>query len=157
MSARDNLLVYLRQAGLSTPRAEANLDAFAHELAQRIREERDGLDPFSGMDAPTVISALSRAASLIDPSASPVRPVGGSAPGLRLVTGDVCTATLQGWPIEVVDECVRKAGHYNEDDPDSWHQSEVEPGGTRRMWADSANGATPHRTGPARPDEKPTT
>jgi hypothetical protein len=37
MSARSALLAYLRQAGLSTPRAEANLDAYAHELAEKIR------------------------------------------------------------------------------------------------------------------------
>lgn len=37
MSARDALVAYLRQAGLSTARAEANLDAFAHELAEEQR------------------------------------------------------------------------------------------------------------------------
>lgn len=35
MNARDRLLAYLRQAGLSTARAEANLDA--HEKAWRER------------------------------------------------------------------------------------------------------------------------
>ncbi|MCG0065016.1 hypothetical protein L0F81_17225 [Streptomyces tricolor] len=37
MNARDRLLAYLRQTGLSTARAEANLNAFAHELAEQQR------------------------------------------------------------------------------------------------------------------------
>lgn len=45
VSARDALLAYLRQAGLSTQRAEANLDAFAHELAEQLRDERPQYNP----------------------------------------------------------------------------------------------------------------
>lgn len=35
MTTRDRLLAYLRQAGLSTARAEANLDAYAQEWRER--------------------------------------------------------------------------------------------------------------------------
>ena len=63
MSVRDALLAYLRQSGLSTPRAEANLDAFAHELAEGIRLDRDITIPVH-----TAWSrGMTRAADLIDP------------------------------------------------------------------------------------------
>lgn len=39
LTQRDRLLAYLRESGLSTARAEANLDAFAHELAEQIRQD----------------------------------------------------------------------------------------------------------------------
>lgn len=35
MTTRDRLLAYLRQTGLSTARAEANLDAYAQEWRER--------------------------------------------------------------------------------------------------------------------------
>ncbi|NUS83696.1 MAG: hypothetical protein HOY75_13355 [Streptomyces sp.] len=35
--ARARLIAHLQQAGLSTARAEANVDAYAHELAEQIR------------------------------------------------------------------------------------------------------------------------
>lgn len=44
MSARGALLAYLRQAGLSTRRAEANVDAYAHELAEEQRRAIEGFD-----------------------------------------------------------------------------------------------------------------
>ena len=75
MSARDALVAYLRRAGLSTPRAEANLDAFAHELAEQIRAEKG-----SGTYEPGVYfrSGMDYGADIIDPqagaSAGPVRP-----------------------------------------------------------------------------------
>lgn len=71
MSARDRLIAYLRQSGLSTPRAEANLDAFAHELAERIREA----GAYWGEWAATG-KAYRAAADIIDPqqSAGLVRP-----------------------------------------------------------------------------------
>ncbi|MFG3585066.1 hypothetical protein [Streptomyces sp. NPDC047990] len=37
MNARNRLIAHLQQAGLSTARAEANLDAYAHELAEQQR------------------------------------------------------------------------------------------------------------------------
>lgn len=72
MSARDALVAYLRQAGLSTPRAEANLDAFAHELAEEqrafVREEgvSTGDDPY--------IVGVSDVIDLIDPQVGPAQP-----------------------------------------------------------------------------------
>jgi len=38
LTARDRLLAYLRQTGLSTARAEATIDAFVQELAEHLRE-----------------------------------------------------------------------------------------------------------------------
>lgn len=148
MSQRAALLAYLQQAGLSTPRAEANLDAFAHELAEQqrayAREVGVPLEDGDTVSAGDVID-------LIDPQ------VGSSKPTLRLVDSGRCTATLQGWPLEVVDECVHEAGHYDGADPDSWHQAEPNADGTRRKWSDAAKGATPHRASPVRPDEEPST
>jgi hypothetical protein len=47
VSARDALLAYLRQAGLSTLRAEASIDAHRDEVALEIGRDvlRDGLAP----------------------------------------------------------------------------------------------------------------
>ncbi|WP_060888043.1 helix-turn-helix domain-containing protein [Streptomyces caniscabiei] len=64
VTARARLLAYLQQSGLSTARAEANLDAYAHELAETVRElSRQG---YSAQEA----------ANKIDPkkSVGPVRP-----------------------------------------------------------------------------------
>jgi len=78
MSARDALVAYLRQAGLSTPRAEANLDAFAHELAEEqrafVKEEGvpTGDDPY--------IVGVSDVIDLIDPHVDPARPDGSPVP-----------------------------------------------------------------------------
>jgi hypothetical protein len=147
MSARDALLAYLCQAGLSAPRAEANLDAFAHELAEQQRAyAREVGMPLQDGD----IVATGDVIDLIDPQES------SSEPTLRLVNNGRCTATLQGWPIEVVDECVHESGHYDEADPDSWHQAEPDADGSRRKWSDAVKGATPHRAGPVRPGEETT-
>ncbi|MGQ4353132.1 hypothetical protein [Streptomyces drozdowiczii] len=65
--SRARLIAYLCQAGLSTVRANAVLDAYAHALAERIRAEQgttsleNGHHFFSGMDF---------AADLIDPVAA---------------------------------------------------------------------------------------
>ncbi|MFJ8146573.1 hypothetical protein ACIQ6R_16100 [Streptomyces sp. NPDC096048] len=71
MSARDALIAYLRQAGLSTARAEANLDAFAHELAEEqrtyARERGVMLEDERYVTAGDVID-------LIDPHVGPARP-----------------------------------------------------------------------------------
>lgn len=48
MSARSRLLAYLQQAGLSTPRAESNIDAFAHELLDSVRRDVDSLEDRMG-------------------------------------------------------------------------------------------------------------
>jgi hypothetical protein len=119
------------------------IDAFAHELAEQqrayAREVGVPLEDGDTVSAGDVID-------LIDPQ------VGSAEPTLRLVESGRCTATLQGWPIEVVDECVHEAGHYDPADPDSWHQAEPDAAGNRTKWSDSANGATPHC---ATPDEEP--
>lgn len=72
MSARDTLVAYLRQAGLSTPRAEANLDAFAHELAeeQRAFVKEEGV---STGDDPYIVG-VGDVIDLIDPQVGPARP-----------------------------------------------------------------------------------
>ena len=68
MSARDALLAYLCQAGLSAPRAEANLDAFAHELAERIRADIiPELDEYGTREQQAEIDGRRGAADLIDP------------------------------------------------------------------------------------------
>ena len=71
MSRRAALVAYLRQAGLSTPRAEANLDAFAHELAEQqrtyAREVGVPLEDGDTVSAGDVID-------LIDPHVGPMRP-----------------------------------------------------------------------------------
>lgn len=41
LAARARLIAHLQQAGLSTARAEANVDAYAHELAEEIRAQAD--------------------------------------------------------------------------------------------------------------------
>jgi hypothetical protein len=133
---------------------EETLADFAHELAEEIRDERDQMraeaaDPRIGI-TPDTLDAMSYAANLIDPYTEGKEPAPGPA------DDGLCQATLQGWPIEIVDECAREAGHYNEADLDSWHQSASDEDGNRRTWSDSADGATPHRTGPMRPDEEPT-
>ncbi|WP_037616372.1 hypothetical protein [Streptomyces aureus] len=47
LPARARMVAHLQQAGLSTARAEANLDAYAHELAEQQREHlrQDGYEP----------------------------------------------------------------------------------------------------------------
>lgn len=67
MTARARLIAYLQQTGLSTARAEANVDAFAHELAERIRRERDDADVPGSPATPQIIRGMSHAADLIDP------------------------------------------------------------------------------------------
>ncbi|MFB8182607.1 hypothetical protein ACFC8N_42790 [Streptomyces sp. NPDC055966] len=80
MSARDRLLAYLQQTGLSTPRAEANLDAFANELAEKLRAwGQDGEKRLAGEPSPFYMwEDADRAADLIAPrptnSAGPARP-----------------------------------------------------------------------------------
>lgn len=73
VTARARLIAYLQQAGLSTARAEANLDAYARELAQQQRNH------FGVGNAPTVrahcdpdydfCQGVTSAANLIDPEA----------------------------------------------------------------------------------------
>ena len=73
LTARDRLLAYLRQTGLSTARAEANIDAFAHELAEQQRTYARGVGlPLEDGDTVTAGDLI----DLIDPHASlgPVRP-----------------------------------------------------------------------------------
>lgn len=78
--------------------------------------------------------------------------------------GAPCRATLQGWPVEVIDSCSREAGHYDESvpptfgedgyatDPGGWHiTADTKP----TVWSDQASGATPHSAGLVRPDEEP--
>lgn len=66
MSARDQLLADLQQAGLSTPRAEATIDAYAHELAEQQRATgRDDYCP--GVDC---CGEHGGVADLIDPLTS---------------------------------------------------------------------------------------
>ena len=69
MSARDALLAYLRQAGLSTARAEANLDAFAHELAEQQRKRVRALaaNPLRYGSAHWAVQGADDVADLIDP------------------------------------------------------------------------------------------
>lgn len=73
VTARSRLLAYLQQTGLSTARAEANLDAFAHELAEQQRTyAREVGVPLEDGD----IVAAGDVIDLIDPhvGAGPVRP-----------------------------------------------------------------------------------
>ncbi|WP_318205374.1 hypothetical protein [Streptomyces sp. SCL15-4] len=72
MNARDRLLAYLRQAGLSTARAEANLDAFAHELAEQQRYAHNEV----GGGCDLGVCHGDELPDLIDPQTSegPVRP-----------------------------------------------------------------------------------
>jgi hypothetical protein len=78
VSARARLIAYLQQTGLSTARAEANVDAFAHELAEQQRMW--ALDYVGGGDDSSydytyaVTLGAKLAADLIDPGAGPVRP-----------------------------------------------------------------------------------
>ncbi|WP_037616408.1 hypothetical protein [Streptomyces aureus] len=68
MTERDRLLAYLRQAGLSTARAEANLDAFAHELAEQQRTALpDVMESWGGHLHQDVISEV---IDVIDPKVS---------------------------------------------------------------------------------------
>lgn len=127
--------------------------AFANKLMDVLERLGTGFEEIEGREPNCAFDAYPPKRPAGSEEKTPVRD---EAPALRLVTDDTCTATLQGWPIEVVDECVREAGHYNEADPESWHQAEPESGGSRRRWSDSASGATPHRAGPVRPDEEPT-
>ena len=133
----------------------AALGKHAHELAERQRAyAREVGIPLEDGD----IVSTGDVIDLIDPH------VGSSAPSLSLVNGGRCTATLQGWPREVVDECAREAGHYDiarepdfsgdVPDPGGWHQSEPDPEGNRTTWSDEAKGATPHGAGRVRPDEE---
>lgn len=139
--------LFLPSEGMSRASVDGLLDAYAHELAEKQRAyARDVGIP---LEDENIVSA-GDLIDLIDPH------VGGTLTVLTAVHGGPCRATLQGWPEEVVDECVREAGHYNEADPESWHQAEPESGGSRRRWSDSASGATPHRAGPVHPDEEPT-
>jgi hypothetical protein len=157
MSARAELLREMTHNHLymDDERAAELVDAFARELAeeQRAYARECGLTLVDG-----AYVSLGDVIDLIDPSAGSETP----AP----VNDGRCRATLQGWPIEVVDECAREAGHYdasrepdlsgNEPDPGGWHQSAPDPDGNRTTWSDEANGATPHRAGSVRPDEEPT-
>ncbi|MEV7975415.1 hypothetical protein [Streptomyces sp. NPDC086519] len=77
VSARGRLLAYLQQSGLSTARAEANLDAFAHELAEQQRTwalDYDGAQDSSYDYTYAVTLGAKLAADLIDPCAGPVHP-----------------------------------------------------------------------------------
>ncbi|MER6182981.1 hypothetical protein [Streptomyces sp. NPDC001652] len=67
--SRARLIAYLCQAGLSTARANAVLDAYGHGLAEKIRDEiGDDISKHPG-EALTECDgcALVRAANLIDP------------------------------------------------------------------------------------------
>ena len=150
--ARKRITAVLLTHGWERVDIEEMLADFAHELAGEIRNERDQMraeaaDPRVGIK-PDTLDAMSYAATLIDPYSE-----GEPAPGPA--EDGLCQATLQGWPIEIVDECARDAGHYNEEDRDSWHQSAPDPEGNRTTWSDSTSGATPHHASPARPDEEP--
>lgn len=65
MNARARLIAYLQQTGLSTARAEANVDAFAHELAQ---QQRNWDAEVEGYTDPQM--AVYAVADLIDPKAN---------------------------------------------------------------------------------------
>jgi len=129
------------------------IDGHAHELAEKLWAEGASWGEQSAAG-----KAYRAAGDLIDPRVN--------SGALALVDDGRCHATLQGWPDENLEECVREAGHYDlarkpdysgdEPDPGGWHQSEPGPDGTRTTWADWANGATPHGAGPVRPDEEPT-
>lgn len=76
MTERDRLLAYLRQAGLSTPRAEANLDAYRAEILREWAAKfRDAADKNYTQSEPEYMG-LQDAADMIDPDASadPQRP-----------------------------------------------------------------------------------
>lgn len=73
LAARARMLAYLQQSGLSTARAEANiqavLDEHAHQLADQQREDID-LTAHSGESIyPCEDCAVVRAAASIDPEA----------------------------------------------------------------------------------------
>ena len=72
MAERDAVLAYLRQAGLSAPRANAHIDKLlqehAHELAERLRNVHGGGEgaSWNWWDAAEIPGAC---ADLIDPPA----------------------------------------------------------------------------------------
>lgn len=107
-----------------------------------------------------VAHTLRSLASEIDPEADGV--LSETAPP----DDGLCHATIAE-PWEAERRCARKAGHYDETnepnfldsdnpEPGGWHQSAPNADGLRTTWADRADGATPHRVGPVRPDEEPT-
>ena len=76
MSARAALLAYLHQAGLSAPRAEANLDAYRAEiLYEEAAKLRDAADKNYTQSEPEYMG-VHEAADMLDKAASagPVRP-----------------------------------------------------------------------------------
>lgn len=168
MSARERLAEALTNPGLVGLRkeeADELINDFAREQAATIRKQTARRNLIRPEFEQAWEAGLHRGADVITPrdedgaglvGSEEETPARDEAPALRLVTDNACTATLQGWPIEVVEECVREAGHYDEADPDSWHQTEPGPDGTRVTWADSTYGATPHHAGPVRPGEEPT-
>jgi hypothetical protein len=66
ITVRARLIAYLQQGGLSTARAEANLDAFAHELAEQIRTT-----DLPAIHVDMFDNGTQWAANLIDPEATP--------------------------------------------------------------------------------------
>ncbi|MEU5490307.1 hypothetical protein AB0G98_21530 [Streptomyces sp. NPDC020196] len=77
MAERDAVLAYLRQAGLSTPRANAHIDKLlqehAHELGERLRNVHASGEgaAWNWWDAAEIPGAC---ADLIDPPASTTQP-----------------------------------------------------------------------------------
>ncbi|MFE2850541.1 hypothetical protein ACFXJO_05335 [Streptomyces lavendulae] len=66
--SRARLIAYLCQAGLSTPRANAVVDAFAHNLAEK---QRAWADSFGATPAQQAVASIVReAADLIAPEAA---------------------------------------------------------------------------------------
>jgi len=75
MNARSRLIAHLQQAGLSTARAEATVDAYTHDLAEQLRADAttgdksgltriyyraaaDRIDPQAAADPLTVLRAI---------------------------------------------------------------------------------------------------
>jgi hypothetical protein len=59
--------LFLPSEGMSRASVDGLIDAFAHELAEEIREERDAMEAIDPPATRQEIDALSYAASVIDP------------------------------------------------------------------------------------------
>lgn len=155
MSAYQDLMTALATRSPDQSAAEderivlAALATHAHELAERQRAyAKEAGMPLE--DGPYV--SLGDVIDLIDPH------VGAELVTLAVTDNGLCRATLQGWPREVVVDCAREAGHYDETQepdfsgdepkPGGWHQSVPDEDGNRRTWADRSDGATPHSERP---------
>lgn len=72
MDARSQLIAHLQQAGLTTARAEANVDAYAHELAEQQRADAQARHDRDYSDNRIFrLTGARAAADLIDPQKQP--------------------------------------------------------------------------------------